>query len=481
MNAPGQYLTHAEARRVIGGNLLAMFLSALNQTIVAAALPTIGREFDDFENLSWTVTAYLLTATVVASLYGKLSDIHGRRAMMLTAIGIFVAGSAICAVAPDMLTLIIGRGIQGLGGGGILPLSQVIIGDVSPPRDRGRYQAMIGVVWVAAGVGGPMVGGLLAQYMHWTLIFWINVPLGILAAAITGNMLKLLPRNERKHQLDIVGAGLMMVAALALLVALAWGGSRYAWTSPQILGLIAASSLTWVAFGWHLTRAAEPYLPIPILTNPVVLMGAIASGCGVACSVGLTIYVPLYYELVHKMSASDSGLALIPIAVMSTPGSIMAGKTMQHMIHYKRLPILAMALAVAAATSLAIYPTASVVAVMAALSLIGLGTGSVIPLATVCIQNAVPLHQMGTATGVMNFCRALGSAVVVAAFGAIVLIGFGVTPERGRASVVLAAAADADIAHVADVFRWVFAAAAMVLGLGLAALIRLEERPLRGG
>ncbi|HZE47649.1 MAG TPA: MFS transporter, partial [Xanthobacteraceae bacterium] len=209
MDVPAErpaYLSYAEARSVISGILLAMFLAALNQTIVATALPTIGRDLQDFENLSWTVTAYLLTSTVVASLYGKLSDIHGRRAMMLAAIGIFVAGSAVCALAPNMLTLVLGRGLQGLGGGGIMPLAQVIVGDVSPPRDRGRYQAYIGIVWVGAGVGGPVVGGFIAEHLAWPLIFWINVPLGIAAAWLTNAALKRLPRNDRWHELDIIGA-----------------------------------------------------------------------------------------------------------------------------------------------------------------------------------------------------------------------------------------------------------------------------------
>ena len=169
-----------EARSVIMGILLAMFLAALNQTIVATALPTIGRDLHDFENLSWTVTAYLLTSTVVASLYGKLSDIHGRRAMMLTGLGLFIAGSAICALAPNMLLLMLGRGLQGLGGGGIMPLAQMIIADVSTPRERGRYQALIGSFWVGAGIGGPVVGGFIAEHLPWSLIFWINVPLGVL-------------------------------------------------------------------------------------------------------------------------------------------------------------------------------------------------------------------------------------------------------------------------------------------------------------
>jgi EmrB/QacA subfamily drug resistance transporter len=474
------YLSFTEARSVISGILLAMFLAALNQTIVATALPTIGRDLQDFENLSWTVTAYLLTATVVASLYGKLSDIHGRRIMMLAAIGIFVAGSAMCALAPNMLTLVLGRGLQGLGGGGIMPLAQVIVGDVSPPRDRGRYQAYIGVVWVGAGIGGPVVGGFIAEHLAWPLIFWINVPLGIAAAWLTNSALKRLPRNDRWHELDIVGAALMMAAAVSLLLALTWGGTRYPWTSPQIVGLFALAIVFAIGFRWRIGHAAEPYLPLPILRNSVVRTGTATSACAVGASIGLTVFVPFYYQLVHNMSVTNSGLFLIPIAVMTTPGSILVGRAMMYFQHYKRVPLVCMSFAIAATAYLAWRPAASPYIVMVALGVIGLGVGSVFPLSTVCIQNAVAPHLMGTATGVMNFFRALCSALVVAIMGAIVLAGFGVAPDRGRGAEALIAAGAAS-GHAAHVFRWVFVAAAAFLVVGLLALIRLPERPLRGG
>jgi EmrB/QacA subfamily drug resistance transporter len=478
--APVAYLSFAEARSVISGILLAMFLAALNQTIVATALPTIGRDLNDFENLSWTVTAYLLTSTVVASLYGKLSDIHGRRAMMLTAIGIFVLGSAICGLAPNMITLILGRALQGLGGGGIMPLAQVIVADVSPPRDRGRYQAYIGIVWVGAGIGGPVIGGFIAEHLTWPLVFWINVPLGIAAAYLTNAVLKRLPRNDRWHELDILGAGLMMGGAIALLLALTWGGSRYAWISPQIAALFVLTFAFAMAFRWRIARAAEPYLPLPILKNPVVRMGAASSACAVGASIGLTVFVPFYYQLVHKLSVSDSGLALIPIAVMTTPGSILAGRAMMFLRHYKRLSLVCMSMAVAATTFLAWRPMSSPFVVIAVLALVGVGVGSVFPLSTVCIQNAVQPHQMGTATGVMNFFRALCASLVVAIMGAIMLAGFGVVAGRGQGAEALIAAGTTT-GDAAEVFRWVFAAAAAFLAIGLLALIGLPERPLRGG
>jgi multidrug resistance protein len=193
-------LTPAEARAVFGGLMLSVFLSALNQTIVATALPTMGRAFNDLENLPWIVTAYLLTSTAVAPLSGKLSDIHGRRTVMLASIAIFAAGSAVCAAAPNMLALILGRALQGVGGGGIMPVAQAIMADAITPKERGRYQAYMAIVFVSAGLGGPILGGLLAEYFHWSLIFWINLPLAAGAALMTWTRLRTLPRYERRRQ-----------------------------------------------------------------------------------------------------------------------------------------------------------------------------------------------------------------------------------------------------------------------------------------
>src|SRR4029450_13270208 len=223
---PSPRLSKADVRNIFYGLMLGMFLSALNQTIVATALPTIGREFGDFENLSWVIIAYLLSSTVVSPLYGKLSDIHGRRAMMLAAIGLFIAGSAASAAAPNMAMLIAGRTLQGIGGGGIVPLVQTTIADMVTPRERGRYQAYMGTSWIVAGVAGPALGGILAEYLHWSVIFWLNVPFGLIAALLTYHAMKRLPRHERPHQLDIVGAALMIAAATLLLIALTSGGTR---------------------------------------------------------------------------------------------------------------------------------------------------------------------------------------------------------------------------------------------------------------
>jgi EmrB/QacA subfamily drug resistance transporter len=473
-------LTHADVRTIFLGLMFTIFLGAINQTIVATALPTIGRDFGDFENLSWVVTAYLLTSTAVAPLFGKLSDIYGRRAVMLAVLGAFVVGSAACALAPNMLLLIIGRALQGIGGGGLLPLAQIIVADVITPRERGRYQAYASVAWVSAGIAGPLLGGLFAEHLHWAWVFWINVPLGLVAALTTYTTLRRLPRHERPHKLDLVGAALLIAAAIPLLLALTWGGARFAWLSPTILTLIGVSGILSAAFAWYLTRAPEPFLPLPILANQVVRWGTASSSCAVGTSIGLTIFLPLYYELVHKLSATDSGLALIPIVAMSTPGSLLSGRAMMHLRHYKSVGVGGLAFGVLALAVLAWQPVLPLAMVIVLTSVAGMGIGTIYPLTTVSVQNAVPMHQVGTATGTMNFFRALNSALAVAIMGAIVLAGFGATPERGAGASNLAAQVGALDINFALVFRWVFAAAAVLLALGLISLLIMEERPLRG-
>jgi EmrB/QacA subfamily drug resistance transporter len=473
-------LGKADVRNIFYGLMLAMFLSALNQTIVATALPTIGREFGDFENLSWVIIAYLLSSTVVSPLYGKLSDIHGRRAMMLAAIGLFIAGSAAAAAAPNIALLIAGRTLQGIGGGGIVPLVQTTIADMVTPRERGRYQAYMGTSWIVAGVGGPALGGLIADHLHWSVIFWLNVPLGLVAALLTHRSMKLLPRHDRPHQLDMVGAALMIAAATLFLIALTSGGTRVPWLSPTIFGLVGACLVLTLLLAWWLRRAPEPFLPLVVLANPVMRLGTLATSCALGVMTGFMIYLPLYYQVVHKLSATESGLALIPVVIFTTPGSMMSGRSMMYLRHYKISALAGLGLTTAAVAALVWWPAMPLTGAVVAAGFVGFGIGTVFPIATVSIQNSVLRHQVGTATGAMNFFRALASALVVAVMGAIVLAGLGVTPERGTGVELLAQTAGAAGVDVGEVFRWVFAAALAVSIMAFVAVLRLEERPLRG-
>ncbi|WP_052003321.1 MDR family MFS transporter [Microvirga sp. BSC39] len=473
-------LSQAEIRTIVIGVLLAMFLAALDQTIIATALPTIGRELGDLEHLSWIVTVYLLTSTAVTPLYGKLSDSYGRRSIMLIGIVIFIAGSIACALAPSMFMLILARGLQGIGGGGLIALAQTIIADLVSPKERGRYQVYFASVFMTSSLLGPVLGGFMAEHLHWSVIFWINLPLGLIAFAIAFQSLKKLPRFERPHRLDLLGAVLLVTATVALLLALSWGGIRFPWMSLPILGLFAGSLVLWGLFAVRMRTAPEPLIPSGVLHNPVVRMGVLAACFGMGTYIGLTIYLPVYFETVRGLSASLSGLALIPLMAGTVVGATLSGRTMAKVKHYKRLPTIGLLVAIVATGVLVLYgEVLSVTVVEVLLGIISIGLGTLLPVTMVTVQNAVAPHEMGTATGTANFFRSLGGAFIVAIFGAIVLSGSGVT---GAASFeALGEAAARSGVDLADVFSYVFLAAMIGFGLALAFLLALEERPLRGG
>jgi EmrB/QacA subfamily drug resistance transporter len=264
--APHPVLTLAEARLIVLGVLIAMLMAALDQTIVSTAPSTIGRELGNSTQLTWVVTAYLLAATVVTPIYGKLSDLYGRRITLLTAISVFVSGSAACALAPSMLVLIIARAFQGLGGGGLISLSQTIIGDIIPPKERPRYQAYIPGTFGLASVAGPLLGGFISEHLHWSIIFWINPPIGLLALGMIYSLLRKLPVSHKRHQIDYAGVALLLIATTALMLALNWGGVRYPWSSNQILVLFAVFVVFAVLFFLRQSRAPDPLVPCKSMT-----------------------------------------------------------------------------------------------------------------------------------------------------------------------------------------------------------------------
>jgi EmrB/QacA subfamily drug resistance transporter len=478
---PAPPLDHAEVRPIIAGLMLAMFLSALEQTIVAPALAAIGRSLDDIENLSWVVTAYLLAATVATPLFGKLSDIYGRRAMMLIAVAIFLVGSLACALAPSMGVLVAARALQGIGGGGILPLAQTVIADILTPRERPIFQSYSSVMFMAASILGPLAGGFLTDYLHWSFIFWINLPLGAVALAMTDRALKRLPRNDRPHKLDSVGAALMVMAALALLLALSWGGVRYPWGATVIVSLLAGSLVLWIAFGYWLTRAQEPFIPLSLMRDPLIALMIAAAFFSIGTVIGLSIVVPLYLELVLGFSASGGGIALIAYVVGTSVGSLICGRMMTRVTHYKRVALISLPFSIATFLLLAWQPAAwSLTAICLVLAVNGFGVGTMYPLSTVVIQNAVAPHQFGIATGTLNFFRQLGGAIIVALFVAIVLGGFAGGDSLIETLTAHGATGGVRTAEFAPLFRIVFLCAALLIALALFAVMLIEERPLRG-
>ncbi|TCT02868.1 MDR family MFS transporter [Aquabacter spiritensis] len=474
--APSTGFSHAEILSIVSGLMLAMMLAALDQTIVATALPTIGADLNDFVNLSWVVTAYLLASTTVTPLYGKLSDIHGRGPVLLVAIALFSIGSLACALAENMLVLVIARGLQGLGGGGLISLAQTVVADVVSPRERGRYQGYFASVFAVASIAGPVIGGVVAQHLHWSLIFWINLPLGLAAFLVIRPKLARLPRHGRPHKLDYPGCGLMVVSSTCLLLAVTWGGVQFPWTSLEILALLTVAAVAGVLFVVRMRTAPEPFLPLAILADPVV-----GSAIGAACfiygtMIALTIVSPLYFETARGFSSSVAGMALIPQMGATVAGAVLGGRAMARMTHYKRPAVVLMFLSTFCLLALALIPVDWPVWVwIALLSVASLGMGTVFPISTVCIQNAVPIHLLGTATGAANFFRALGGALMVAMLGAVFIGALGASKPGDLAQL----AQSSDTMNVAFAFKIVFGCSAVALLIGTGFLIAMKQLPLR--
>ena len=463
-------LTKKEIASIMAGLMVAMFPGALDTTIIGPAMPTIGRELGDVEHLPWIVTSYLLVSTAATPLYGKLSDIHGRRIMLLWAIGLFALGSVACAMAPTMITLALARALQAVGGGGLISLAMTIIGDIVPPLERPKYQVYTSVMWTTSSLLGPALGGYLADKWHWSLIFWINLPICLVAWFMTDSKLKRLPRYERPHKLDFMGAGLLIVASVLVQLMLSWGGTRYPWSSAPVLGVMAGAAVAIGLLTWRLRAAAEPLIPLRLLSNKVVLTGGTAVGLCMGVFVALSIYVPIYFETVLGLSATQSGLALLPLMLGTTIGALVCGKIMAHMTRYKLAPMIGLIVGGLCLLPLFFQPVGmSLLTVEIIFTLVAIGVGGVFPVTTISVQNAVPRHDLGTATALITFLRNLGAATGVAVFGTLV-IGAGVGEPTG------AAAYGPDyIAH----FRWIFLAGAIGFLLSAAVLAAMEERPLR--
>lgn len=476
---PAPPLSKSEVRTILLSLMLTMFLTALDQTIVATALPTIGRQFDDVTNLSWVITAYLLSSTAVAPVYGTLSDIYGRRAMIIVSMALFLIGSVLCAVSPNILTLILARALQGIGGGGILPLVQTVISDVVTPRERGQYQAYFSSVWVAAGIGGPVLGGLFAEHLHWSVIFWINLPLGALSLALLLPRMGKIPVFHRRRKVDWIGGVLLMASAVIVMLVLTWGGNRFAWASPEILAMLGSAIFLGAAFVWHAQRTDEPFLPIPLLSGSVVPFAMLAGGCAIGAMIGLTVHMPLYYEVVHGLTASEAGLALIPLVAVSVLGAWAAGRAMTMTRRYKRAAIGGASVSAFAALVMAFATPLPLWQLLVLLSLFAVGLGTVFPVTVVSIQNAVPRAQVGTATGAMNFFRSLMASFAVAVFTAILLMVLGSHLSIGAEQHIDAKHAIAPAEMIAA-FRYVFGAAAVLLASAATLLMLMEERPLAG-
>jgi EmrB/QacA subfamily drug resistance transporter len=474
-----------EVRTIIFGVMLAMLLAGLDQTIVAPALPTIGRELGAFNAIGWVATAYLLTSTAVTPIYGKLSDLYGRRRLLLVGIAVFALGSLLCALAPDMLSLILARALQGVGGGGLIALANTVVGDVISPRDRGRYQGYFASTYALSSVAGPLLGGFFAERFSWTLIFWINLPLCAIAAAIVDRTLRRLPVRGTRHHIDYPGSLLMVTATISLLLALTWGGHRYGWASAPILGLLAAALLLGTAFVWRQSVVTEPVLPLPLLGNPVIRLAALAGLLIMLVNVSVIVYLPLYLELCRGLSAGQAGVVLIPEMIGVVLGAIVSGQYMRLVGRYKLVPIAGAAIASLALALLgAAADRIGIIGVAGGLLAIGVGLGTTMPALLVATQNATTPGDLGTATAVHTFFRTLGGAVGIAALGAVLLgsladHGGALAPGSDLAMLLAAAREPALVAAAGDAFSLFFKVCAVLTAGAVAGLLLLKEIPLR--
>jgi len=472
-----QLLDSRDVRAIMLGLMTTMMLAALDTTIIAPAMPTIGRDLGDIHYLPWIVTAYLLVSTALTPLYGKIADIKGRRVVIIFSMVVFLIGSVACALAPTMLTLALARGLQGVGGAGIMAMTQTIIGDIVAPRDRPRYQVYTSTVWMIANLAGPVLGGVLADYTHWSTIFWINLPIGAVAFFMVNERLKRIPRYERPHSLDLLGAVLMIAASGFLLLALSRGGGAYAWTSPEVLGLFAASALAWALLVWRQASAREPLIPLTVLRNQVAVTSTMAMFFMLGGYIALMIYLPVFFQTLGGMNASASGFGLIPLLLFTSIGAWLASKYISQAKHYKRLPIAGLLASAVAVGAMAVWPQMPLAGLMVATTVIAIGTGVLFPIVSVAVQAATPRHELGSTMALGYFCRSLGAAIFVAVFGALLLGGSG----TGAEAIAHGGLPEGmDRAGLEWSFALCFAMTAVCFLVSAVFFVVMEERPLFG-
>ncbi|MCC7320647.1 MAG: MFS transporter [Rubellimicrobium sp.] len=481
-----------DLRLVIGSIAVLLLLASLDQTIVSTALPTIVADLGGLEHLSWVVTAYILTATIVAPLYGKLGDLYGRRNMVFLSVGLFLGGSALCGLSMNMAFLIAARALQGLGGGGLFVLALSVIGDVISPRDRAKFQGVFAAVFSLSSVLGPLIGGWFVDVASWHWIFYVNIPVGALAVA--GFAIGFAPRGTRvAHRVDWAGAAALSVALASLILVTSLGGTAFAFASWPAAGLFALSVAAGAAFVRIEARAAEPILPLPLFADNVFRNTSIISFIVGAAMLGTVTFLPLYLQIAKGLSPTESGLMLIPMTAGTVISSNLAGQYMARMGRYRLLPVIGLgALALGALLLAGIDAQTGFVTFGAMILLVGLGMGSIFPVLTTAVQNAVPYTLMGTATAAGVMFRQIGGSLGVAVFGTIFAARLAATLGEGAAAIspmaetagtgaaldpaARAVLGDA-IAHALSPIYWITAAIALA-GILFARL--LAEVPLRG-
>ncbi len=493
-----QIFTHAQVLRVLSGVLMCILLAAIDQTVVIPAVPAIAADLNGFDHLSWIVSAYLLTSTCATPIYGKLSDMYGRRAMLLPAIVLFVIASALCALSQNLWQLIASRALQGLGGAGLMAMAQATIADIVAPRERGRYQGYMAGTWASASVAGPIVGGWLTDHMSWHWIFWINLPIGALAFVLSSRALRSLRHQRRPARIDYVGAALLTLCITATLLTLSWGGNEYPWGSWQIAASVTASLLLLAALCVQQRATADPLLPPRLFANNVITAGIAIAFLASSGMLGGTFLLPLFFQLVRGADAATSGTMIVPFLFASAGGAYLAGQFARRMGKTKGIMLAGLTGAVACfgllTTVGAATPTALVLLYVFG---VGLGIGTCMPTSMVIVQNAAGRADVGSATGALLLLRWMGGAFGSTLVGAALvgmfargLLEHGVTRQidlsalRGREAAVLNLdPALAGIARdaLASGFHAAFGVCTARAALALLTCALMRDLPLRSG
>ena len=414
------YLNHRQILVVLSGLLAGVFLAALDMSIVGTALPRIVSDLGGLQLLSWVVTAYLLTSTASTPLWGKISDLYGRRPMFQLAIAVFVTGSVVAALAPSMAVLIGGRAVQGLGAGGLMALALATIGDVIPPRERGRYQGYFGAVFGTSSIAGPLLGGFFTDGPGWRWIFWINVPIGLAALVVTTRALRRAPTVRREYKIDYLGAAVVVAAVSSILLYTAWAGTEFGYGAPISLALLGAGVLLTGLFVLVEARAEEPIIPLRLFRNRVFTPTVIFTMLMGLAMFGGIIYLPVYFQVVQGMSPTESGLALLPMMAGILLTSIGSGQLMTRTGRYKVFPIIGAAITAVAVLLLSTLDMDTPYWQIALyVFTLGFGLGFTLQIVVTAVQNAIERRDMGSATSSVTFFRSMGGAFGTAIFGAV--------------------------------------------------------------